>query len=81
VDEGADAFGSRTEAGGGLKVAFESGQGGVEAVADGGLDQAAEALDRVEFRALGRQPQQPDVWGIRGSPSGRWKPAWSAMTT
>lgn len=44
-------------------MAFELWQGGVEAVADGGLEQATEALDRVEFGAVGRQPKKPDVLG------------------
>jgi hypothetical protein len=35
-------------------MVFEFAQVGVKTVGDGGLDQAAEALDGIEFRAIGR---------------------------
>jgi len=38
-------------------VVLEFAQVRVEAVADLGFEQTAEALDRVEFRAVGREPQ------------------------
>lgn len=46
---------------GSSKEVFEFAQGGVEAVGDLGLEEAAEAFDRIEFRAIGRQRQQPQV--------------------
>jgi hypothetical protein len=55
VDEGGDVGGTQALTGDGLDVALQSCERGVEPVANLGFDQAAESLDRVEFRTVGRQ--------------------------
>jgi hypothetical protein len=61
VDEGSDFCGLKTDFGDGFDVTLQPCERGVEAVADLGLDQAAESLDRIEFRAVRRKRQEPQI--------------------
>ena len=62
VDEGGNGGGGGPALGGGGQMILQLAQARIETVGDGGLEQAAKALDGVEFRAVGRQGQQPDVF-------------------
>ena len=63
VDEASDGARGAPRAGGGSKVVFEFAQVRIKPVGDRGFEQAAEAFDRIEFRAVGRQGQEPEVGG------------------
>ena len=55
MDEGSDACRLQALLGDGLDVARDPGERGIEPVAYLRLDQAAESLDGIEFRAIRRQ--------------------------
>ena len=46
---------------GGDEMVLQFAEVEVEAVGDGGFEEAAEAFDRIEFGAIRRQWQEPDV--------------------
>ena len=66
MSEAGDLVRGGPELGRGEEVVLEFAQVGVEAVADLHLEQVAEAFDRVEFRAVGRQGQEAEVGGEPG---------------
>ena len=55
MDEGGNGGGRGPRPGGGGDMIFEFAQVRAEAVGHRCLDQSAEALDRIEFRAVRRQ--------------------------
>ena len=57
MDETGDSGWGRPRPGGSREVVFKLAQRRVKAVGDGGLQEAAETFDRIEFRAVGRQRQ------------------------
>jgi len=62
VDEGGHRGRGGPRARGGGEMVFEPAQLRIEAIGDGGFEQAAEAFDRIEFRAVGRQRQQLQIY-------------------
>jgi hypothetical protein len=48
--------------GGGGEMVFELAKVWVEPVCDGGFEEAAEAFDRVEFGAVGRQREETKIF-------------------
>ena len=81
-DEGVHAAGVLPEAlEFGLQHGFEFGQRVEHPVAKAVLDLIPESLDRVELGAVGGQRDTRTWSGRPGSPSRRWKPAPSWMST
>ena len=62
MNEGGDGSRGGPRSGGGGEVIFELAKVRVEAVRDGGFEEAAEAFDRVEFGAVGRQRAEPKIF-------------------
>ena len=58
MDEAGDFVRRGPEPGDGGEVVLKLAQVRIEAVADLSFEQTAEAFDRVEFRAVGRQGQE-----------------------
>ena len=58
VDESGNGGGRGPRPGGGHEVILELAQRRIKAVGDGGFEETAEAVDRVEFRTVGRQRPQ-----------------------
>lgn len=63
MDEGGDGGRGGPRASRRREMIFEFAEVGIEPVGDGGFEEAAEAFDGVEFRTVGRQGQEPEVFG------------------
>ena len=71
MDKGGDGGRGGPRFGGGGKMIFELAETGIEPVGDGGFEEAAEAFDGVELRAVRRQRQEAEIFWPAGVVDGQ----------